>query len=173
MAARVADGVMLSDMPPEAAASAIALLDEALVAHRKRRPQFWTSVFTAWHVYRDLTQARQEAKRWLLLRGIFRPWLLAEFLEPADVDLVMRSQPAFLKAFLAGSHVVEGVPDTVLTALVDHITLCGTVDRLDPLITRLRHLADAGLGAVALRLYADPAASIRLIGERLVPALAQ
>jgi hypothetical protein len=37
------------------------------------------------------------------------------------------------------------------------------------MIDKLRSLRDAGLGSVALRLYADPAASIRLIGERVVP----
>ncbi len=39
------------------------------------------------------------------------------------------------------------------------------------MIDKLRKLRDAGLGSVALRLYADPAASIRLIGEQLVPEL--
>jgi hypothetical protein len=148
------------------------MLDGFLAEHGKRRPAFWTSVFTAWHVYPDAVAARREAKRWLLLRGIFRPWLLTDFLDEVDVKLVMGSQPAFLQAFIAGSHEVQGVPDRVLDALVDHVTICGTTDRLEPVIAKLRHLKDAGLGSVALRLYADPAASIRLIGERVVPELA-
>lgn len=171
MAARVADGIMMSDLPPAPAKRTLAMLDGFLAAHGKRRPAFWTSVFTAWHVYADAAMARREAKRWLLLRGIFRPWLLAEFLDEADVRLVMQSQPAFLQAFMAGSHEVEGVPDRVLDALVDHVTICGTNDRLEPVLARLQHLKDAGIGNVALRLYADPAASIRLIGERIIPAL--
>jgi len=171
MAAGAGDGIMMSDLPPGPAADVIATLDQALAGTGKKRPGFWTSVFTAWHVYADEAEARREAKRWLLLRGIFRPWLLAEFLEPADVDLVMRSQPGFAKAFGAGSDVVEGVPDRVLDALVDNVTLCATPRKLDAVIAKLRHLGDAGLGGVALRLYANPAESIRLIGERIIPAL--
>jgi 5,10-methylenetetrahydromethanopterin reductase len=169
MAARVADGIMMSDMPAGPAARTLNLLDGFLAEHSKT--EFWTSVFTAWHVYPDAAAARREARRWLLLRGIFRPWLLAEFLDEPDVKLVMASQPAFLRAFQAGSHEVEGVPDRVLDALVDNVTLCGTTDHLEPVVAKLRHLKEAGLGGVALRLYADPAVSIRLIGERILPAL--
>lgn len=184
MAAGAGDGIMMSDVPPGPAAAVIATLDAALAAAHKSRPRggvgatrpvapdnFWTSVFTAWHVYYDETEARREAKRWLLLRGIFRPWLLAGFLEPADVELVMRSRPAFAKAFAAGSHVVEGVPDRVLDALVDNVTLCATPQQLDRIVAKVRALGAAGLGGIALRLYAKPAESLRLIGERLIPAL--
>ncbi len=172
MAARVADGVMLSDMPPGPASRALATLDGALAAHGRARPAFWTSVFTAWHVYADRRQALNEARRWLLLRGTLRPWLLADFLEPADVELVMRAKPAFAKAFAAGSHEVEGVPDRVLDALVEHVAICGTPQRIEAVLASLRELAAAGLGSVALRLYAQPAESIRLLGRHVVPALA-
>lgn len=171
MAAGCADGIMMSDMPPAAAGGALAILDEALQARGRQRPDFWTSVFTAWHVHADRAQALQEARRWLLLRGIFRPWLLAGFLAPADVDLVMASQAAFARAFAAGSHDVEGVPDRVLDALVDNVTLCGTPANLEQVIGKLRHLRAAGVGGVALRLYADPASAIRLIGTQVIPAL--
>ena len=171
MAAACADGSMLSDMPPGPASVAMGTLDSALQAGGRSRAAFDTTVFTAWHVYTDLEHARREARRWLLLRGIFRPWLLAEFLAPGDVDLVMKNQAAFARAFAAGSHIVDGVPERVLDALVDNVTICGSPDDLDPVLMKLRHLKDAGLGGVALRLYTDPAASIRLIGERILPAL--
>jgi alkanesulfonate monooxygenase SsuD/methylene tetrahydromethanopterin reductase-like flavin-dependent oxidoreductase (luciferase family) len=171
MAAAVADGIMMSDVPPEPAAHVINTLDGGLRAAARSRDAFWTSVFTAWHVGADEAAARREAKRWLFLRGIFRPWLLAEFLDPEDVQLVMTSRDAFARAFAAGSDVVEGVPDAVLDLLVDHVTLCATPQSLDRVVTKLADLRDAGLGGVALRLYANPAESIRLIGERIVPAL--
>jgi 5,10-methylenetetrahydromethanopterin reductase len=171
MAAGCADGIMMSDMPAGPAAAAITQLDAALKAGGRRRPEFHTTVFTAWHVYPDRQQALREGRRWLLLRGIFRPWLLAEFLAPDDVALVMASQAAFTQAFAAGSHLVDGVPDRILDALVEHVAICGTPDNLEPVLAKLRQLKAAGLGGVALRLYADSAASIRLIGERLIPAL--
>ncbi len=172
MAAGCADGIMMSDMPPLPATAAISTLDAALASRGRQRPDFCTTVFTAWHVYADRQQALQEARRWLLLRGIFRPWLLAGFLAPDDVALVMASQAAFARAFAAGSHVVDGVPDRILDALVDNVTISGTPDNLEPVLAKLQHLKAAGLGGVALRLYADPAASIRLIGQRIIPALA-
>jgi len=172
MAAGAADGIMMSDMPPGPAAEAIRTLDDALAERGRGRPEFGTTVFTAWHVQPDRRRALDEGRRWLLLRGIFRPWLLAGFLAPDDVALVMASQAAFARAFAAGSHQVEGVPDRVLDALVENVTIAGTPGDLGPVLAKLRHLKDAGLAGVALRLYADPAASIRLIGERIVPALA-
>ena len=138
MAAGCADGIMMSDMPLVPAAAAIGTLDAALEARGRRRPEFQTTVFTAWHVCPDRQQALHEGRRWLLLRGIFRPWLLAKFLAPDDVALVMASQAAFAQAFAAGSHVVDGVPDRILDALVDHVTICGTPDDLDPVLAKLR-----------------------------------
>ena len=171
MAARVADGVMMSDMPVAVSGNAVRSLDEALKKHGKSRPGFSTNAFTAWHVYRDPQAARREARQWLLLRGIFRPWLLAEFLNPDEVSLVMDSQQAFVAAFRDGSPDVDGVPDHVLDALVDNITLCGAVADLDGKLAKLERYAQAGLGAISLRLYANPLESIRLIGDKLVPAL--
>lgn len=171
MAAGCADGIMMSDMPAGPASQAIATLDAALKSHGRQRPDFTTNVFTAWHVYQDREQVLREARRWLLLRGIFRPWLLAEFLDPADVDLVMASEAAFARAFAAGSHLVEGVPDRVLNQMVDKLTVSGSPADPEAVIDKLRKLRNAGFSSIALRLYADPAASIRLIGARLLPAL--
>jgi 5,10-methylenetetrahydromethanopterin reductase len=173
MAARVADGIMMSDMPVPMTGRGIAELDAGLARQGKSRPDFATNAFTAWHVYPDARQARMEARRWLLLRGIFRPWLLAEFLDAADVQLVMESREAFVDAFRNGSADVRGLPDAVLDALVDNVTFCASIDDLGSMIEKLGAFADAGLGAISLRLYADPAASIRLLGERVLPALRQ
>ena len=81
MAAGVADGIMMSDMPASLTAQTIATLDDGPegARHNRARPGFATNAFTAWHVYDDADEARREARRWLLLRGIFRPWLLADF----------------------------------------------------------------------------------------------
>ena len=172
MAAGCADGVMLSDLPPGPAAAALATLDAALASQARQRPAFGTTVFTAWHVYADRRRALNEARRWLLLRGIFRDWLLAGFLDPAEVTLVMNSRAAFAKAFAAGDHRVEGIPDPVLDQLAENVAIVGTPAALEPVVARLHDLKAAGLGGVALRLYADPAASIRLLGKRVLPALA-
>ena len=171
MAARVADGSMMSDMPVPLAAAAIDTLDQALIENGRRRPEFQTNAFAAWHMYDDRELAVKEARQWLVLRGIFRPWVLTEFLDTDDVELVMRSADAFWTAFRTGSSVVEGIPDKVLDAMVDNLAFVGSCENIDQQIDKLRHFEAAGLESMALRLYTEPAASIKMIGERLVPAL--
>ena len=120
----------------------------------------------------DEARGLAEARRWLVLRGIFRPWVLQEFLDEADVELVMQSADAFWDAFRTGSDRVEGVPDAVLDEMVRNLAFVGESAGIDAQIDKLREFEAAGLGAISLRLYADPAESIRMIGERIVPALA-
>jgi alkanesulfonate monooxygenase SsuD/methylene tetrahydromethanopterin reductase-like flavin-dependent oxidoreductase (luciferase family) len=171
MSARVADGIMMSDMPPTLASDAISTLDQGLEKYSRRRAEFQTNCFAAWHVYADLEQARREARQWLVLRGIFRPWLLSEFLEAKDVDLVMNSTAAFWSAFNERTHLVDGVPDSVLDTLVDNLTFTARIGDLHRTIEKLQEYASAGLSGISLRLYADPAASIRLLGKRVLPAM--
>jgi alkanesulfonate monooxygenase SsuD/methylene tetrahydromethanopterin reductase-like flavin-dependent oxidoreductase (luciferase family) len=171
MSARVADGIMMSDMPAPLVANAIRTLDAGLEKSGKRRPGFRTNAFAAWHVYADRERAMCEARQWLVLRGIFRPWVLEQFLDPGQVELVMASAPAFWKAFSTQSAIVEGVPDSVLDAMVENLTFVSALTELDHQIEKLRKFEAAGLQSIALRLYHDPAESIRLLGERVIPAL--
>ena len=171
MAGRVGDGVMLSDLPPKLASTAIATVRNAAAAAGRNAAELDFNSFTAWHVYDDEQQARNEAKRWLLLRGLFRPWVLETFLEPAEIELIMSSQPAFVKAFVEGSHVIEGVPTGLTDKLVDELTLTAASSDTETLITELQACAKAGLSSVSLRLYEQPAASMRLLAEWALPAL--
>ena len=84
----------------------------------------------------------------------------------------MRSASAFWAAFRTGSSVVEGVADDVLDAMVDNLAFVGCSADINKQIDKLRRFEAAGLDAMALRLYAEPAASIKRIGEQIVPALA-
>jgi hypothetical protein len=122
-------------------------------------------------VYADREQAMREARRWLVLRGIFRPWVLSEFLDQKEVDLVMASTAAFWNAFRQQSHIVDGVPDSVLNTLVENLTFAGSIDDIDKKIDKLKAFESAGLSSISLRLYHDPAESIRLLAQRVLPAL--
>ncbi len=64
-----------------------------------------------------------------------------------------------------------GVPDILLEKLVDHLTLTGHISEVDQKIEHLLELKKAGLTDVALELREDPAASIKLIGEKVIPAV--
>jgi glutaredoxin 2 len=54
---------------------------------------------------------------------------------------------------------------------VDNLSLAGTPADIDQHVERLRTLGRLGLNEVALKLHEDQADAIRLIGERVVPAL--
>jgi alkanesulfonate monooxygenase SsuD/methylene tetrahydromethanopterin reductase-like flavin-dependent oxidoreductase (luciferase family) len=171
MAGRVANGVMLSDMPPALAVSAIQTARETAAIKGRDPEALWFSSFTAWHVCANGEDAEREARRWLLLRGLFRPWVLAEFLEADEIDLIMASQPAFLQAFVAGAHEIEGVPEEVLEKIVANLTLTASSDNLSEVIAELCRYKALGLSSISLRLYADPAASIDLLAEQVLPHL--
>jgi alkanesulfonate monooxygenase SsuD/methylene tetrahydromethanopterin reductase-like flavin-dependent oxidoreductase (luciferase family) len=173
MAARVADGVMMSDMPPALASVALDQLTKNLAEKDRRIEDFWSGSFTAWHVYADKEQARREACQWMLLRGLFRPWVLEGFLNPDEVALVMNNAQSFVDAFVNQTHVIKNIPDELLDKLVKNLTLTGSLDDVDSLVAHLREYQALGLQAVSLRIYTDPAASIKLIGERVIPALAR
>ena len=66
---------------------------------------------------------------------------------------------------------IADVPESILEKLVDNLSLSGTPADLDQHIERLQDLGHRGLNEVALKLHEDQADAIRLIGERLIPAL--
>ena len=100
------------------------------------------------------------------------PWFTELFLEPAEVALVEAMRPAFLQAFLTRSPRIEGVPESIVCKLVDNMTLTGDLSDIEGIVGHLKLLEAAGLDEVALRLHDDPEASLRIIGERVVPPLA-
>ena len=55
--------------------------------------------------------------------------------------------------------------------MLENISFVGGLDALDGAINTLQQFAAAGLTEIALRVHDDPEAAIRLIGERVVPAL--
>lgn len=171
MAGRFANGVMLSDTPPGLVGQALRTARQSAADNGRNPQELWFSSFTAWHVYDDESAARNEAKRWMLLRGVFRPWVLETFLGAEETELVMNSQPAFLQAFVSASSSIEGVPDPLVDKLVDHLTLTASRDNVDALIGELQKYRDLGLSSVSLRLYEEPAASIEFLADRVLPAL--
>lgn len=171
MAARVADGVMMSDMPPSLAEAALKQLSENLTDKARSLNDFWSGSFTAWHVYADKEQARREACQWMLLRGIFRPWVLSTFLSEDEVKLVMTNAQSFVDAYINKTHVIKNIPEKLQDKLVKNLSLTGSLDDLDGLIAHLREYEAIGMQSVCLRIYTDPASSIKLIGEQVIPAL--
>jgi hypothetical protein len=127
--------------------------------------------YWAWHVKADQRAAVDEARSRLALRGLLKNHYISPFLSATDCDLVVTHMPAFYKAFGGRSPVIEGVPDRIIDTLIDNLTLTTDVQHLDSRIEGLRKFEACGLTHITLGVHEDPADAIRLIGERVLPAL--
>ncbi|TDJ47650.1 MAG: LLM class flavin-dependent oxidoreductase [Gammaproteobacteria bacterium] len=170
MAAGITDAVMLSDIQPPMFGQALTVLNEVRAA-QGNKGNFSLSNFVAWHVKEDREASLWEARRELIIRGwLARDWI-TPYLTPEDVEWVAANPWPFLKAFRERTGDIDGVPEHIADALVEGLTLSGDPSDIDRHIERLRAFEAAGFTEIVLGLQDDPAASIRLIGERILPAI--
>ncbi len=173
MAPRCADGIMLSDKMIPQVREATAIIDGELKGDEGKRAAFRLNNFWAWHIKESREEAQREARIWLALRGVLMRVNHTYFMNEADCDLVEAKRQNFFAALRKRSPEIEGVPERIIESLVENLCSCAAVADLDKEIERLRQFEKAGLTEIALRIYEDPVATIRLLGERVVPALAR
>ena len=137
----------------------------------RARDSFRINNFWAWHIKEDADASWAEARRELILRGYLGEQYFAPFLDPDELKLMRDHFDDFLAAFTQGSDQIENVPDSLVTKMIENISYVGGLDAIDAAIDSLREFAAAGLNEIALRVHDDPADAIRLIGERVAPAL--
>ncbi len=171
-AARYADGIMVSDFTIDRVRWARKIIDASLAESRQSPAGFSVNNFWAWHVKEDAAAARREARIWLAVRGTIYPEYIGDILDEDEAQIVGDNIQSFIRAYQQKTDQIEGVPDAIVDRIVAACTSASSVADLDQEIERLQQFKAAGLTEIALRIYDDPAASIRLIGERLVPALA-
>ncbi len=169
--AKAADGIMMSDIALEMLDEPLRRVREALATRQRDPADFRISNFLAWHVKDDREASLREARRELIIRGWLEKEWLEPFLEPAEVEVVAEHKDAFLKAFRNRSGVIDDVPPDIVDRLVDGLSCSGDRSDLDRHIERLRQYADRGMTETALRIHDDPADSIRMLGEEVLPAL--
>ena len=171
MSTRHADGVMMSDVTLPRIDGAIKTIKEGLSEHGRDEAKFHINNLYAWHVKPDKEEAYREARRKLWVRGMLFPWYVEPFLNESERRIVQDKMDVFINAYIMDSPDMPGVPDELVTKLVDNLTLTGDHADVDRLIGELQKFKAAGVTETALRLYDDPEESIRLIGEKVVPAL--
>jgi 5,10-methylenetetrahydromethanopterin reductase len=171
-APRYADGVMVSDFVVDHVRRARAIIDGTLAEAGRDPADFPLNNFWAWHVKDTQEAAEREARIWLTVRGTLYPPYINEVLDPDEADIVNRNIRNFIRAYNAKTDVIEGVPPEIVSKLARGCTSACGLDGLDAEIERLRSFARAGLTDIALRIYDEPEKTIRLLGERVVPALA-
>ncbi len=170
MAARVADGVMFSDLTAGRLDETFAILNAALTEHHRARG-FHINNLYAWHVKKNRDAAAAEARRKLWVRGMVERWYIEPFLEPAEVTQVENNMGGIVRAYKKNSPDIDDLPTSLVQKLVDELTFCGDHSDIDALIERMHVFAAAGVTEMGLRLYDDPADSIRLIADAIGPEL--
>ena len=166
-----ADGVMYSDMTRQLIGHTVEQTKAALAAKQRPEVGYRISNIWAWHIKPDREVARREACRELLLRGLLEPWYLESFLSADDCAVVAREKRAFFQAYRDRSGVIAGVPEHIIDALLANFTFTGTPDEIERRLPELQAFQQAGVTELNFRLHDDPADAIRLIGQRVVPAL--
>ncbi|MEC9374997.1 MAG: LLM class flavin-dependent oxidoreductase [Pseudomonadota bacterium] len=171
MAGRVADGIQMSDIALPMVDSAMEDIKTGLAKRDTPAKDFRISNFWAWHIKEDKEASYYEARRELVFRGsLLPPYSLQHFLEPKEEKLVIDNWESFAKAYWTKSGEVENVPPKIVSHLVDELSSSGDFSDIDKEIDRLKKFEEAGLTDIAIRLFDDPIAGLKVIGERLVPA---
>jgi alkanesulfonate monooxygenase SsuD/methylene tetrahydromethanopterin reductase-like flavin-dependent oxidoreductase (luciferase family) len=171
LAARKADGVMLTDMPLAVVATLVERLRRELSGAGRDPTRFAISNWLVWNVQESRDEALRLARRQLGFRLYYIREIAAAIgvAEPEARALAER-QPEMVRAVFQGATPWLPAPD-VVDRLIDHLTLTADRRGLDGCIARLLEFERRGLTEVALAPHGDPAAAIRLIGETVVPAV--
>jgi len=172
MAGRIADGVMMSDVTLPRIAESMAILQASLAENGRDAGVFPVSNLYAWHVKSDRAAARREARAKLFVRGILEHWYISPFMDETECEHVENNFMAFAQAYVRNSPDIEGVPEPLIDKLVDNLTWTGDESDIDGFIREMLAFKAAGVTEMAIRLYDNPEASIRLLAERVMPALA-
>jgi hypothetical protein len=127
--------------------------------------------FMAWYVYDDPAEARFEARRWIGFRALFRDYMMKEFVSDDEFQILLAHMPDIYAMAPNNTDKVAGVPDELLDRCVDKLTLTGGVNDLDGIIEHLLEFKAIGVTEVCLELKNHQAHGIKLLGERVLPAI--
>ncbi|MGI9341823.1 MAG: LLM class flavin-dependent oxidoreductase [Gammaproteobacteria bacterium] len=172
MGGRVADGVFVGCTPPELMEPAMENVRTGIGRRDAAPEDFRVNTFWAWHIKEDRDAAYRESRRELAWRGRkLDPDLLVNWVTEEEARFVQDNFQAYVDAYFDRSGIVKGVPDDINDRLMHGMTSTGGLEDLDREIERFRVFQQNGLTEIALRLHEDPMEALRIIGERVVPAL--
>lgn len=172
MAARSADGMMMSDFTVPMVEDIVEITRDVRAKSTPVTSDFHVNNFFAWHVKPDRREAIDEAKRYLVLRGILRPHYLYSFMDTEEIEFIQTNMNVFWEAWRQQTGEFPGVPDEMIDRLIENLTLTGDLGDIDRQLEELVRFRQAGLTEIALGLHDDPADGIRQIGEHVIPRIA-
>ena len=175
MGAEVAEGIQVSNFTVDMMPEAIENLQAGFAKRGNRPDDFRVGNFWAWHVKADRDVSLWEARRELIWRGAIigkEEHVLRHFCHDDDeVSVIMDNWENFRKAFWTKSGEIEGVPPDLVSRLIEGLASAGGLEDLDKEIERYQGFAKAGLTELSLRVHDNPMESLKIIGERVLPAV--
>lgn len=171
MAAKKADGIFMSDLSLNLAGKVINDARAYRAEANLDADNFKFNNFMAWYVYDDPAEARFEARRWIGFRALFRDYMMKEFVSDDEFQILLDHMPEIYAMAPKNTDSVEGVPDELLDRCVDKLTLTGGVEDLDAIIEHLLEFKAIGVTEICLELKNHQAHGIKLLGEKVIPAL--
>jgi len=97
--------------------------------------------------------------------------MMLEFMSEEDFRIILDHIPQIYAMAPKDEDSVEGLPDRLLDLCVDKLTLAGGLNDLDRIIEHLLEFKAIGVTHLCLELKKHQAHGIKLIGERVIPAL--
>jgi alkanesulfonate monooxygenase SsuD/methylene tetrahydromethanopterin reductase-like flavin-dependent oxidoreductase (luciferase family) len=169
LAARKADGVMVTDMPLASIGALIDRLRGELETAGRGHERFRISNWFVWNVQDSREEALRLARRQLGFRLYYiRDVAAAIGLDDAVARELAERQPDMVRAVFQGKTPWLPSP-SVVDGVIEHLTLTADRRGLDGCIARLLEFERRGLTEIALAPHGDPAAAIKLLGEAVLP----
>jgi alkanesulfonate monooxygenase SsuD/methylene tetrahydromethanopterin reductase-like flavin-dependent oxidoreductase (luciferase family) len=169
--AKYAQGIFVGDHLPEHIARISKVIKKEQESIGRVEKNYPLLNFWAWHVKEDQEEARAEARIWLAMRAT--PWpqyYHHDILPEEDMQVVYDNIGAINTAFYKRDPNITAVSKDILDRMVDQCSSTSSIDNIDHEIDRIKRFEAGGLTDIALRLYEKPDRSIRLIGEKVMPA---
>jgi alkanesulfonate monooxygenase SsuD/methylene tetrahydromethanopterin reductase-like flavin-dependent oxidoreductase (luciferase family) len=172
MEGRVADGVYVGCTPPEVMEAAMEQVRTGISRRDNPNDAVRANTFWAWHIKEDRDEAYRESRRELAWRARkLDAEMVAMYCNEEETQMVRDNYDAFVAAWFDRSGNVQGVPEELCNRLCEGLTSTGGLDDIDREVERYKLFGKAGLTEVALRLHDNPMDALKIIGERVVPAL--
>ena len=169
--AKYAEGIFLGDHLPEHVAEVRSVINPQIEQHNPHKDDFKLLNFWAWHVKEDPEETLAESRMWLAAR--VTPWPTyyhRGILPEEEMQVIWDNTDALNRAFYAQDPNIPEIPRDILDKLCRRCTAASPLDEIDREIDRLREFEAAGLTNICLRVYEPAEWTIRVIGERVIPA---
>ena len=177
LGARIAEGIQLSDYTPDMMPHAMQNVTAGLAKRETPINDFRVGNFWAWHIKADAEASMYEARRELIWRGavvgMIKDDLLPHLHDESEYELLRANWDNIRTAFRDRSGDIKGVPLELVHRLIAGMASAGGLDAIDGEIERFRKFAASGLTELSIRLFDDPMDGLKLLGEKVLPALRQ